>query len=63
MVLAIGGDIGGDSVEIGANFGIWTQPWRETKQKMPVKRAFYGIGLIKKSVYVFGGHAYKRRLT
>jgi len=59
MVLAIGGDImiGGDSVEIG----ILTQPWRETKQKMPVKRAYHGIGLINKSVYVFGGCSHYNR--
>ena len=54
---AIVGGIGVNSVDIG----ILTQPWRETKQKMPVKRAYHGIGLIKKSVYVFGGRsAYKR---
>ena len=58
MVLSIGGHFGrhfGRYVEIGANYGILTQPWKETKHKMPVNRAHHGIGLINKSVYVFGG--------
>ena len=62
MVLAFGGQIFEieyfrqiDSVEIWANLGILNQPWRETNDKMPVKRAHHGIGLINKSVYVFGG--------
>jgi hypothetical protein len=57
MVLVIGGHIGGfiDSVDIRANFGILTQPWKKTNYKMPVKRTDHGIGLINKSVYVFGG--------
>ena len=64
IVLAIGGqsfENGGfrqiDSVEIWANFGILNQPWRETNDKMPVKRAHHGIGLINKSLYVFGGES------
>ena len=64
MVLAFGGQIFEieyfrqiDSVEIWANLGILNQPWRETNDKMPVKRAHHGIGLINKSLYVFGGES------
>ena len=61
MVLAIGGYCSNGAImaniEIGANFGVLTQPWKEVKAiyNMPGERAFYGIGLVNNILYVFGG--------
>ena len=61
MVLAIGGGHCSNGamahIEIGANFGVLTQPWKEVKAiyNMPGERAFYGIGLVNNILYVFGG--------
>ena len=63
MVLAIGGwkalnpDGPCQHIEIGANYGVLTQPWKKIKARhnMPVKRAYHGIGLINNIMYLFGG--------
>ena len=63
MVLAIGGwkaskpDGPCQHIEIGANYGVLTQPWKTIKasHKMPVKRAYHGIGLANNIMYLFGG--------
>jgi hypothetical protein len=63
MVLAIGGwkssnpDGPCQHIEIGANYGVLTQPWKKIKARhtMPVKRAYHGIGLVNNIVYLFGG--------
>jgi len=64
MVLAIGGwtDLNFDAcqpMEIGANFGVLTQPWKKIKaihnHNMAVKRVGYGIGLVNHIMYLFGG--------
>ena len=63
MVLAIGGVSltpwrHCQHIEIGANFGVLTQPWKKIKAKhnMPVKRADHGIGLVNNIMYMFGGY-------
>ena len=66
MVLAIGGwkalnpDGPCQNIEVGANYGLLTQPWKAIKssQKMPVKRAYHGIGLVDNILYLFGGYAH-----
>lgn len=63
MVLAIGGwkssnpDGPCQHIEIGANYGVLTQPWKKIKARhtMPVKRAYHGIGLVNNIMYLFGG--------
>ena len=63
MVLAIGGwkasrpDGPCQNIEIGANYGVLTQPWKKIKPRhnMPVKRAYHGIGLVNNIMYLFGG--------
>ena len=63
MVLAIGGwkalnpDGPCQHIEIGANYGVLTQPWKKIKatHNMPVKRAYHGIGLVNNIMYLFGG--------
>ena len=62
IVLAIGGmmnypDGPFQPIEIGASFGLPTQTWKAMKaeHKMPVKRAFHGIGLVNNIIYLFGG--------
>ncbi len=63
MVLVIGGwkasnpDGPCQNVEIGANYGVLTQPWKTMKasHKMPVKRAYHGIGHVDNIMYLFGG--------
>jgi len=63
MVLAIGGwkalnpDGPCQHIEIGANYGVLTQPWKKIKatHNMPVKRAYQGIGLVDNIMYLFGG--------
>ena len=69
MVLAIGGghcsNCAMAHIEIGANFGVLTQPWKEVKAiyNMPGERAFYGIGLVNNILYVFGGFGSDKRST
>ena len=66
MVLANGGWTSSKSlnndgackpIEVGANFGLLTQPWKKNKATptMPVKRAYHGIGLVNNVMYLFGG--------
>ena len=62
IVLAFGGmmnypDGPFQPIEIGASFGLPTQTWKAMKaeHKMPVKRAFHGIGLVNNIIYLFGG--------
>ena len=68
IVLAIGGwktlDSWGASgpcqhIEIGANYGVLTQPWKKIKAShiMPVKCAYHGIGLVNNIMYQFGGYS------
>ena len=65
MVLAIGGWKYSNPnhgpckhIEIGANYGVLTQPWKKIKasHNMPVKRANHGIGLVNNIMYLFGGY-------
>ena len=62
MVLVIGGWNACqpmEPMEIGANFGVLTQPWKKIKaihnHNMAVKRAGYGIGLVNNIIFLFGG--------
>jgi len=59
MVLVIGGWNACQPMEIGANFGVLTQPWKKIKaihnHNMAVKRVGYGIGLVNHIMYLFGG--------
>jgi hypothetical protein len=44
-------------IEIGANYGVLTQPWKTIKarHKMPVKIANHSIGLVNNIMFIFGG--------
>jgi hypothetical protein len=61
MVLAIGGwkalkpDGPCQHIEIGANYGVLTWKTIKARHKMPVKRAYHGIGLVNNILYLFGG--------
>ena len=43
------------NIEIGANFGVLTQPWNPVKVNMPVARGGHGSGLVNNKIIVFGG--------
>ena len=60
MVLSIGGWLEGpqgpcSKVEIGAQYGRVSKPWKRMKFPMPFKRGYFGIGLVEQKIYIFGG--------